>query len=76
MTVEEFEEAARAYIYHEPPVPFVVELTNGQRITIDDPQALAFGGGAACFLGPNYEMIDFSCREVRAVRPAVQGAAS
>jgi hypothetical protein len=59
----------------EPFQPFVVELLDGRVIEIDHPK-LVFGGGAASFLTPTYELVEFVCEDIRAIRPVVPGATS
>jgi hypothetical protein len=75
MNVEQFERTLRQSLRREPFEPFIVELIDGRVIRFDRPK-LALGGGGASFLTPNYELVEFACEEVRAIYPAVQGAAS
>jgi hypothetical protein len=44
--------------------PFVIELTNGDRVDVDDPEALGFGGGSAGYITSAGDPIDFDCSEV------------
>ena len=64
MTKEEFDNTLREFWWAEPPRPFVVELTNGSRIDVDDPKAVAFNEGSGVFLSPAYELIGFSYDKV------------
>ena len=73
MNNEEFEETLRRFLRHKPFFPFVVELVDGRLIEIDSPK-LVFGGGGASFFTPNYELVEFECEEVRAIRSAVPEA--
>lgn len=45
-------------------VPFVIELTSGELVEVDDPDAIGFGGGAAGFMNAEGEPIDFDCFEI------------
>jgi hypothetical protein len=76
MTVEEFVTTLRKYRWQEPPEPFIIELTTGKQILIDDPQAVGFIEGKGSFFSPKYEIIEFSHDEVRAIRPVIQEPAS
>jgi len=67
MTLEQFETSLRQFIRHEPFQPFVVELNDGRLIEIDHP-GVAFGGGAASFLTGQFELVEFACENVRAIR--------
>src|SRR5438128_2541130 len=52
MKQEMFEETAREFKWREPPQPFVVELTDGRCIEIDDPRAFGFVESHAFFMSP------------------------
>jgi hypothetical protein len=67
MTAEAFEEALLRFKYHKPFIPFVVELDDGREILVERPK-LAFNGGAATYIAPPFELIDFACENVRAIR--------
>ncbi len=75
MKIEEFEETLRELLRREPFQPFVVELVDGRVIAVDEPK-LAFCGGAASFFTPSYDLVEFACEEVQAIRPAVPGASA
>jgi hypothetical protein len=75
MTPEQFDQTLRQFLNHKPFEPFVVELLDGRNIEIVRPK-LAFGGGSAGFLTPEFDLVEFSCEEVRAIRPLVSGVAS
>ena len=47
----------------------------GQVIEITSPKVVG-GGGGATFIGDDFDLVDFVCEEVRAIRAAVPGAAS
>jgi hypothetical protein len=68
MTQETFEDSLRGFLRGEPFQQFIVELLDGQRILIDAPHTVAMGGGAACFMSPDYEFSTFSCEQVRDIR--------
>ncbi len=70
MTKDEFEKTLREFWWREPPQPFVVELTDGTRIGIDDPKAVAFSEGSAVFFSPTDEFIPFSCENVLRIHAA------
>ncbi len=75
MTVEKFEQDIRSYLHQKPFQPFVIELTEGDFIVVDDPQAMAFCEGAAGFIGAD-QVHMFSAEQVRDMRSVAQGAAS
>ncbi len=59
----------------EPFQPFLVELVDGRVITVDEPK-VAFGGGAATFVTRSFDLVEFACEDVQAIRPAVPGASA
>ena len=75
MTAEEFEQTLRQLLRREPFQPFVVELLDGRIIPVDAPKVV-FGGGAASFFTPSYDLVEFACEDVQAIRPAVPGASA
>jgi hypothetical protein len=63
---DEFDATLRKLLTAEPFVPFEVELDDGRRIPIRQP-VLAFGGGSAAFIDPDFEegaIVDFSHKHV------------
>jgi hypothetical protein len=75
MTIEQFEDTLRQFIRREPFQPFVVELLDGTLFHIEHP-GVAFGGGAASYLTPNYDLVEFACEEVRSIRLSTHETAS
>jgi hypothetical protein len=75
MTVEQFETTLRRFIRQEPFHPFEVELLDGRRIEVRYPK-VAFGGGAATYVTPDFDLIEFVCEDVRAIRQASPETAS
>jgi hypothetical protein len=73
MKIEQFEQTLRQLLRREPFQPFFVELVDGRIIAVDSPN-VAFGGGAASFFTPSYDLVEFVCEDVQAIRPAVPGA--
>jgi hypothetical protein len=67
MTPEQVEEKVIALIHHEPFVPFIVEMTDGQLLEIPHPR-LAINGGGAVFFGPDGGLVDFEFKSVRSIR--------
>lgn len=72
MNSQQFEDILRQFLQREPFEPFVVELLDGRSIEIISPN-VAFCDGAASFFTPDFDLVDFVCEEVRAIRPALQG---
>ena len=72
MSVEQFEETLRQLLRREPFQPFMVELLDGRVLTVNHPQ-VAFGGGAATYFTPTYDLVEFACEEVQAIRLLVPG---
>jgi hypothetical protein len=68
MQPEQVEEKVIELIHREPFIPFVVEMTDGQSLTIPHPR-LAINGGGAGFIGPDGGLVDFEFRTVRSIRP-------
>jgi hypothetical protein len=68
MTAEEFDQTLRTWTKRRPFLPFVVELLNGERITIEHPE-MSFGCGVAGFLSDEEGLVDFSFDEVRSFQP-------
>ena len=75
MTRDRFEQLLRSFLRRQPFEPFVVELREDKQVLIDEPEALAFDGGAAGFIGLA-DIHLFRCDEVRAIHPVSQEAAS
>ncbi len=75
MTTEEFENTLRQFLHKEPFEPFVVELIDGQVIQIERPK-LVFGGGAASFLTPSFDLVEFACEQVQTIHPVLRGVVS
>jgi hypothetical protein len=59
MTPVTFFNELRRLCDRDPFRPFVVELTTGERIEIDDPEGLAFAGGYATFINAEGEPTNF-----------------
>jgi hypothetical protein len=71
---DEFDATLRKLLKREPFVPFEVELDDGRLIPIRQP-VLAFGGGSAAFIDPDYEegaIVDFSHKHVTGFHPMGQ----
>jgi hypothetical protein len=62
-----FEQTLRTFLRREPFLPFVVELESGDQIVIEQP-TVAFDGGAAGYFNPSYDLTEFACEDVRAIR--------
>jgi hypothetical protein len=53
MTIEQSEKVFRSFLGRRPFQPFVLEMDDGRRIVVDNPQAFGFAGGAIGFIGPD-----------------------
>ena len=53
MTADNFNSSLRTFLRRQPFVPFVVKMNDGKNLLVDDPQAVAFGGGDAAYIGPD-----------------------
>ena len=60
MTVEHFEKALLTMLDRRPFKPFTVELNNGERFEIDQPEATVLRQGLAIFMAPGPEPIYFT----------------
>ena len=67
MTPEQVEEKIIQLIHREPFTPFVVEMTDGQSLTVPLPR-LAINGGGAGFIGPDGGLVDLEFKKVRSIR--------
>jgi hypothetical protein len=67
MRPEQVEENVIQLIHREPFIPFVVEMTDGQSLTIPHAR-LAINGGGAVFFGPDGGLVDFEFKKVRSIR--------
>ncbi|MBI1832455.1 MAG: hypothetical protein HYR84_13510 [Planctomycetes bacterium] len=70
-----FEDTLRSYLRREPFQPFRVELVDGTAIVVDEPR-LAFAGGGASMLTQDDRIVEFTCEQVREIRPASSQAVS
>jgi hypothetical protein len=66
MEKEAFEDTLRRYLRHQPFLPFVVELENGEQIVVGQP-SIAFCEGFALFLNPADELVEFGHEEVHSI---------
>jgi len=76
MTQDTFQDTLRSFLRREPFQPFVIELVDGRQILVDLPHTVAMGSGAGGFITPEYDVIFFSCEQIRDIRAATQEAAS
>jgi len=67
MTAEQFEQTLLQFIRRQPFEPFVVELLDGRLIEIASPK-MAVGGGGASILTEDFNLVEFTCKEVREMR--------
>jgi hypothetical protein len=74
MTATEFEESLLALLHRKPFVPFEVELHDGERFTVDRPDAVSFGGTSAGFLSEEYSLHDFDWKTTRRMGAPVSEA--
>ncbi len=76
MVAEVFSQALRSFSKRKPVKSFVVELVNGERITVEHPEALAYRGGSAVFISPRHEFTLFDHEGVADVRDMPADASS
>lgn len=67
MSQEKFEEIMRQYLYHQPFLPFEVEMQDGRSVIVDTE--FAMNAGMVAFISKEDQLIDFVCDEVKAIRP-------
>jgi hypothetical protein len=67
MTADQVEARVIELIHHEPFVPFVIEMTDGQCLEVPHPR-LAINGGGAGFIGPDGGLVDFDFNKVLSIR--------
>jgi hypothetical protein len=71
MKRDDFERVLRELIRREPFAPFVVERVDGTLVRVEH-RSVAFGGGAASYLTPEYDLVEFACENVQAIHAAVR----
>jgi hypothetical protein len=64
MNQETLENTLRRLMRRRPFFPFSIELDSGDRIEVDAPDSMAWGGGAAGFLSSTGEPTLFRCDQV------------
>jgi hypothetical protein len=67
MNRPEFEKEIKELIASKPFVPFAVDLVEGERVLIENPQAFRCQGGSAVYATPDGLLDIFDYRSVRAV---------
>ena len=76
MTAGDFHEQMLSLLRRKPFVPFEIELEDGQRLFVEDPERVASSGGTAAFGSPSGEVILFDYRVTRRLgRDAVSASA-
>ena len=63
-----FDETLRNLVNRVPFQPFIVELHGGTTLTIPD-RPVVFCDGAATYLTPEFNMVEFTSEQVVAFRP-------
>src|SRR5262249_20495659 len=76
MTPELFEQTLRALLPSKPFRPFEVELLHGERLTVDRPDAVHVGGGAAGFIAEDGEIYFFNWQNTRQMGRDANGVAA
>jgi hypothetical protein len=66
MTAKQVEDKLTELVHHEPFIPFVVELVDGQSLII--PHAPAFDDTGAVLIGLEDRFVEFEFKNVRAIR--------
>lgn len=74
MSATSFEQTLRSLIHHQPFQPFEVELINGERFTVDRPDAVALNGGYAGFIAEDGPIYFFDFKNVRRLGDETNGA--
>ncbi len=67
MTRDEFEDRMRTLVRRRPFRQFTIVLLTGERIEVDVPEAVAWGGGAAGYLSARGEPTLFDCSQVQEI---------
>jgi hypothetical protein len=75
MTREQFTQTLTSFLRRRPFQPFTVVLADGERLEIDNPEAVGHSGnGSAGFIDPDKEVYFFDFSNVRAFLPGVTEA--
>ena len=67
MTIKQVEDKLTDLVHRQPFVPFVVELANGEKLTI--PRPPAFDESGAVLIGLDGCFVEFEFKNVCAIRP-------
>jgi hypothetical protein len=65
MKREDFEKAVNALWHRRPFRPFVIELDDGERLVVGEPEALGHYVGSATFFRPNGEFVFVEPEDVK-----------
>lgn len=76
MNPDSFDQALRRLKHQHPFKPFVLNLTDGRQITIDDPDGLAFCEGGGAFIQADGFIHFFDCDLVNSLPDAADSAAA
>jgi hypothetical protein len=74
MNSDQFNTLLRSFRNRKPFQRFTVILVSGERIDVDQPEALAVNGGAGGFIRGSGEPVFFECEEVREITSTPQEA--
>jgi hypothetical protein len=74
MKRETFEDTLRGFLRRDPFQPFIIQLESGEDILIEEP-TVAFSDGFAGYFSPAYDIIEFTCEQVREMRLAARESA-
>lgn len=70
--MEDFEQKIKRFLHAQPFRPFIVELQNGSKVTIEHPEAVLVRYDTAVYIAPDKEFSIFDADAVtRIVRPPV-----
>ena len=64
MDRETFERTLRTFRWRTPFLPFLMDLVNGTRLVVDEPEAIGFGEGNVGYIGPDGSLSIFNQDEV------------
>lgn len=72
MNRQDFQQTIEECVHRVPFQPFVIDLSNGERIVVRDPTAFTCQAGAAAYVPPDGDLSVFDYHAVREIEVIAQ----